>query len=104
MRNGRHDHLDRPDALLNQRQDKVTLAIFFLGNTPIIDLAGAEMLTEILEAMKGRGIRFRLAEAHGDVRDALRRADFEKHYGPVEANQTVAEVIARAEEMAVARP
>lgn len=42
----------------------------------------------------GRGWR-RMAEAHGNVRDNLRRAGFETHDGPLEANQPVLEVIAK---------
>jgi len=52
------------------------------------------MLEHLYHAMKTRGIEFRLAEAHGAVRDALRRAGFEDHYGRIIANQTVSEVIA----------
>ena len=85
---------DRFIELLNQRSDEVRLAIFFLGTVPFVDLAGAEMLGELLEAMESRGIKFRLAEAHGNVRDALRRAGFENQYGRVEANQTILEVLA----------
>lgn len=87
---------DRFMELLNQHTDAVQLAIFYLGMVPIVDLAGAELLTELYETTKARGIQFRLAEAHGNVRDDLRRAGFETHYGPIEANQTVLEVIAKA--------
>jgi MFS superfamily sulfate permease-like transporter len=86
---------DRFTELLNKREDKVELAIFYLGTSPNIDLAGAEMLEELFDSLKARGIRFKLAETRGSVRDALRKAGFEKHYGPIEANQTVAEVVAQ---------
>jgi SulP family sulfate permease len=82
--------------MLGQRTDQIRLAIYFLGTCPMVDLAGADMLTRLFETMKSRGIVFRLAEAHGDVRDALRRAGFQTVYGHVDANQTVAEVIAGA--------
>jgi MFS superfamily sulfate permease-like transporter len=71
----------------------VKLAVFFLGTSPGIDLAGAEMLEELHEAMRARGIAFRLAEARGEVRETLRRAGFEEHGGPLLANQPVATVI-----------
>jgi len=54
-----------------------------------VDLAGAEILAEMHHALRQRGITLRLAEAHGQVRDALRRSGFEAVYGPVEAHQTV---------------
>jgi len=74
-------------------EEEVRLAIFYMGTSPAIDLAGAELLTELHESLKAKGIRMRLAEAHGNVRDALRRAGFEKVYGTLEANQTVSQVL-----------
>jgi high affinity sulfate transporter 1 len=83
--------------LLEMRTDKPRLAVFHLGTVPRVDLAGAELLMELHNVLRRRGIAFRLAEAHGNVRDALRRAGFEQAYGRVEANQTVHEVISRIE-------
>jgi SulP family sulfate permease len=82
-------------ALMAAHGPDVRLAVFFLGTVPVLDLAGTELLAEIRETLEGRGIGFRLAEAHGGVREALRRAGFEHHYGPVEADQTVSTVIRR---------
>jgi SulP family sulfate permease len=84
------DHVrDRFFELLGGRGEGVKLAVFFLGTCPAVDLAGAEMLEELQKALAERGIAFRLAEARGEVREALRRAGYEKHGGPVIANQTV---------------
>jgi sulfate permease, SulP family len=89
------DHIrDRFTELLNQRPDPIQLAIFFLGTTPIVDLAGAELLIELHDTLKERNIAFRVAEARGPVRDALRRAGFESRCGELSANQTVAQIIA----------
>jgi len=85
---------DRFFELLNQRDAAVRLAVFFLGSTPGVDLAGAELLEEVRHAVRERGIDFRLAEARGNVRETLRRAGFETEYGPLEANQPVATVVA----------
>jgi MFS superfamily sulfate permease-like transporter len=85
---------DRFFELLNARGEGVKLAIFFLGTSPGVDLAGAEMLQELQEALQERGLDFRLAEARGDVRETLRRAGFEERCGPVVAHQTVAAVVA----------
>ena len=84
---------DRFFELLHARGEGVKLAVFFLGTSPAVDLAGAELLEELHQAMRERGIAFRLAEARGDVRETLRRAGFEEHYGPLLANQPVATVI-----------
>jgi SulP family sulfate permease len=85
-------------ALLNSRGKDVKLVVFFLGTVPQLDLAGVELLTEIREAVVGRGMDFRLAEAHSGVRETLRRAGFEKEYGPVVPDQTAATVIRRWQE------
>ncbi len=84
---------DRFFELLAHRGEGVKLAIFFLGTTPAIDLAGAELLTDLHHTLKDRDITFHLAEAHGSVRDALERAGYVDQGGKVEANQTVATVL-----------
>ena len=80
------DHVrDRFFELLDARGEGIRLAVFFLGTSPGVDLAGAELLEELHHALRERGIAFRLAEARGDVRETLRRAGFEQHCGPVAA-------------------
>jgi MFS superfamily sulfate permease-like transporter len=69
-------------------------AVFFLGAVPTVDLAGAELLAEIHETLRERGIEFRLAATPSTVRETLVKAGFEEQYGPVIANQPVAEAIA----------
>lgn len=84
-------------SLLNARQDKVNLAVFFLGTVPSLDMAGVEFLTELRETLHERGIDLRLAEARGNVREILRRGGFETHYGTVEADHTVASILRQRE-------
>jgi high affinity sulfate transporter 1 len=74
---------------LRARPDEVRLVVLFLGSVPNIDLAGAELVADLHRTLRARGIDFRLADAHGPVRDALRRIGFETAYGPVEFAQTV---------------
>jgi high affinity sulfate transporter 1 len=71
----------------------VRLAVLFLGMVPAIDLAGAEMIAELHRTLRARGIELRLAEARGQVREPLRRAELERYVGPIHANQTVASVV-----------
>jgi high affinity sulfate transporter 1 len=84
---------DRFFELLAQRGDGVRLAIFFLGTTPTIDLAGAELLADLRHALNDQGIAFRLAETHGGIRDTLKRAEYIDHSGSVQANQTVSAMV-----------
>ena len=84
---------DRFFELLAAHGSDVRLAVFFLGTVPVIDLAGSELIAEIRETLAGRGIEFRLAEAHSGARETLRRAGFEEHYGPIQPDQTVSTVL-----------
>jgi MFS superfamily sulfate permease-like transporter len=86
---------DRFFELLQERGEAVRLAIFNLATTPLIDLAGVELLSELRTELRERGTELRIVEAHGPTRDALRRAGFEAEYGPIDANLTVANEIAR---------
>ena len=72
----------------------MTMAVFFLGACPLVDLAGTELLEELNHVLRERGIAFRLAEACANVREALRSAGFEAHCVPVIPNQPVGTVIA----------
>jgi SulP family sulfate permease len=84
--------------LLSARPDAVRLIVFYLGAVPKIDLAGAELLAGLRKTFQARGIEFRLADARGEVRDALRRIDFEREYGGLESGQTVDGIISKWQE------
>ncbi len=94
---------DRFLQLLTARTDPVRLVVFFLGAVPRVDLAGAELLSDLLKTLRTRGIDLRLADVHGEVRDALRRIGFEEKYGPLEAGQTVDLVVSRWQASVLAR-
>ncbi len=90
------DHVrDRLVALLSERSATPRLVVLFMGNVPHIDLAGAEFLAELRAMLLKRGIEFRLAEARGQVREALRRLGNEGVAELAEANQTVDDVLGR---------
>ena len=80
---------ERLFELLAARTDPVQLVVLYLGTAPKIDLAGAEFLAELHKTFRARGVTFKLADAHGEVRAALRRVGFEREYGPLESGQTV---------------
>jgi MFS superfamily sulfate permease-like transporter len=67
---------DTLEATPRARQDEIRLVVFYLGTVPIVDLAGADLLEELRERFEKRGIAFRLAEARGNVREALSRAGY----------------------------
>jgi SulP family sulfate permease len=86
---------ERVFELLTARADAVRLVVFSLGAVPKVDLAGAELLADLDGILQARGIEFRLAEAHGEVRDALRRIGFEREHGTLEPGQTVDRVLSQ---------
>jgi hypothetical protein len=67
--------------------------VLFLGTVPKVDLAGAEFLRELHVTLRARAITFRVAEARGEVREALRRVGFEQVYGPLESGQDVDRIV-----------
>src|SRR5262245_12804865 len=81
------DHVrDRILTMINERDAPPGLVVFFMGNVPYADLAGAEFLFDLRGTLAKRGIELRLAEVHGEVREAVRRAGSEHAVGFVEAN------------------
>jgi SulP family sulfate permease len=88
------DHVrDRLTALLNERTSPPRLIVFFMGNVPHADLAGAELLIDLQSTCRRRGIEFRLAEVHGEIREALQRVGSAGATGLAEAHQTVDDVV-----------
>jgi SulP family sulfate permease len=79
--------------LLSARTEDVRLVVFALGTVPSVDLAGAELLAGLQRDFRARSIAFRVADAHGEVRDALRRTTFERDHGPLATGQTVDAVV-----------
>jgi len=84
---------ERLSEILAERTDAVRLVVFFLGAVPKVDLAGAELLADLHRTFRARAIEFRLAEAHGEVRDALRRIGLDREHGALESGQTVDAVL-----------
>jgi MFS superfamily sulfate permease-like transporter len=90
------DHVrDRVAALIAASEVRPRLLVFFMGNVPYADLAGVEFLLELDATCRKSGIGFRLAEVHGEVREAIRRAHSPHAAGLAEANQTVDDVVGR---------
>jgi SulP family sulfate permease len=85
---------ERVFELLRARPDPVRLVVFFVGTVPRVDLSGAELLAELHRTLRAQGIAFRIAEARGQVRDALRRSGFERAHGSLASGQTIQAVIA----------
>jgi sulfate permease, SulP family len=82
-------------ALVAQRDSPPRLIVFFMGNVPFIDLAGAEFLLHLRAQFSTRAIAFHLAEAHGEVNAALLRLNDPHAATLAEVNQTVDAIVER---------
>jgi high affinity sulfate transporter 1 len=78
---------------LGAQSEPIKLAIWCLGTTADVDLAGAEMLEQLHSELKPRGITLMLAEARGPLRQSLRAAGLEDHFGPIRENTTIASIL-----------
>jgi len=84
------DHArDRVIELLDER--KVSRVILYLGAVPAVDLAGADMIIELGHAVHARGIDFRIAGAHTEVRQRLVRGGLD--HQAVHAYRTVQDAL-----------
>ena len=69
------------------------LVVCDLSISPMVDLAGAAMLTKLHEDLKSAGIRLQLVSAHATVRDILRAEGLEERVGYFGRRITVADAI-----------
>jgi sulfate permease, SulP family len=79
---------------LDQREADIRLAVWSLSTVASVDLAGADMLLHLRGELQRRGIQLVLADARGPVRDSLRAAGLEAHFGPIVANASIASLLA----------
>ncbi|MCC7476319.1 MAG: SulP family inorganic anion transporter [Pirellulales bacterium] len=61
--------------------DTLRVVICDLSNSPYIDVAGADMLAGLHQEFETQGVRLRIVEAHGKVRDLLRAEGLEEQVG-----------------------
>jgi MFS superfamily sulfate permease-like transporter len=71
----------------------VKLLICDLSASPVVDLAGARMLSTLVSALSAAGIRLRIIAAHADARHMLRAEGLEEHVGHLSRRTAVDDVI-----------
>jgi MFS superfamily sulfate permease-like transporter len=71
----------------------VKLVVCDLSTSPYIDVAGALMLAQLQEKLSAEGIRFRIAEAHAEVRDILRATIEYKRLGGVNRFTSISDIV-----------
>lgn len=72
------------------------VVIFDLSTSATMDSSGARMIKKLHQNLKNRGIEFKVAEAHSEVRDILRLEEVEHHLGHVSRRDTLHDVVVTA--------
>lgn len=72
------------------------VVIFDLSTSATIDSSGARLIRRLHQNLKERGIEFKVAEAHSEVRDILRLEEVEHLLGHVSRRDTLHEVVVTA--------
>lgn len=81
-----------------QAAESLRLVVCDLSNAPIVDVAGARMLSTLHKDLAARRVNMRLAEAHARARDLLRAEGLEDRVGYLGRHLSVDQAIAELEE------
>lgn len=81
------------ERLIDARDTPPQLVVFDLSSSPRIDLAAADMLVELDEALVDRGVTLRLAHVEGPVRDKLRDIGAGDRFGVTHYEVSIADII-----------
>jgi carbonic anhydrase len=74
--------------------DSLKFVFFDLSTSATIDSSGAKLIKRFHENLEKRGIVFRVAEAHSEVRDILRKEKIEHLLGHISRRDTLHDIIA----------
>jgi MFS superfamily sulfate permease-like transporter len=87
------DHVRRATWERILAAPELRLVICDLSGAPIVDLAGADMLSDLHRDLAKRGARLRIVGAHGRTRDLLRAAGLEERSGYFGRHITIEQAI-----------
>ena len=81
------------DAGLRAAPEPVRLVAWDLSSSPHVDLAGAEMLSDLHDELAKQGIRLQVVEARSEVRDMLRLEGLEEKLGHISRRASLFEAV-----------
>jgi sulfate permease, SulP family len=87
------DHVRRVVDQRLQASPDLRLVICDLSDSPLVDVAGARMLSELCRDLEKRNARLRVVEAHARNRDLLRAAGLEQQVGRVGRHLSVDQAV-----------
>jgi high affinity sulfate transporter 1 len=83
-------------AKVQENESTLKTVIFDLSTSATIDSSGARLIKRLYENLKAKGIDFRVAEAHSEVRDILRHEKIEHLLGHVSRRDTLHDIVVQA--------
>lgn len=78
---------------ISKEKEIIKVVIFDLSTSAYIDSSGARLIKKFYENLSAKGISFKVAEAHSEVRDILRFEDVEHLLGHVSRRDSIHDVI-----------
>ena len=73
--------------------DSLKCVIWDFSTSPYVDTAGAGLIKKLCLDLKGKGITFRIAEAHAGVRDILRAEEIEQLLGHISRKVSIDDLV-----------
>lgn len=83
-------------AKVLERESSLKTVIFDLSTSAYIDSSGARLIKRLYSNLDAKGIVFKVAEAHSEVRDILRFEDIEHLLGHVSRRDTLHDIVAKS--------
>ena len=74
-------------------ENSLKCVIWDFSTSPYVDIAGARLIKKLYLDLKAKGIAFRLAEAHSEVRDLLRIEEIEHLLGHISRKISVDDLV-----------
>jgi sulfate permease, SulP family len=74
-------------------EDSLKCVIWDLSTSPSVDIAGARLIKKFYNDLKEKGIAFKIAEAHSEVREILRTEEIEHLMGHISRKQSVDDLV-----------
>ena len=74
-------------------EEPLECVIWDFSTSPYVDTAGAELIKKLYTDLKAKGIAFKIAEAHSEVRDILRAEEIEHLLGHISRKVSIDDLV-----------
>jgi MFS superfamily sulfate permease-like transporter len=74
-------------------EESLECVIWDFSTSPYVDTAGAELIKRLYNDLKAKGIAFKIAEAHSEVRDILRAEEIEHLLGHISRKVSIDDLV-----------